>query len=100
MVFTNIDTTFNGRTWTLRDLQHVYETGTRPMLNERHRAGEYRITEWVQPLEPDQLHQFHIEGPANNGKVYLALCESCGIEFIRALNRAYAAGWYAGGKDE
>lgn len=70
---------------------------TRGKLTERHSTEHYRIKEWVQPAEDSPFHKFVISGPGAEGRIYIALTESCGHDLIRGLEAAYRAGLQASG---
>jgi hypothetical protein len=79
-----------------RALQANHTEGKRGELTERHSTEHFRIKEWVLPLTDSDFHQFHIEGPGNQGKCFLGTSEDCGVQFIQALERTYMAGFERG----
>lgn len=58
----------------------------------KHATKNYVIVRWVKPDEIDEPQQFEVSGPGHRGKMYLALSDDCGPQFIQALQAAYDAG--------
>lgn len=81
---------------TLRNLPRIRSTGQVMPLDSSHQTEHFRITKWIKSAQVDLCQLFYMDGPGQDGKMYVALCDECGPQLIQSLERAYCVGFDAG----